>query len=118
MSQDSASTPGSIPRLRWARAQRFRLTGKGQEALRGWREGLERSRATDGRVAFDAEREAWAKTFGVQSDDGLLVSELSGAPMKLEDLTRALEDTGASREQLKSMLERLHGQGLVEAVTA
>lgn len=108
----------NTPKLRWARAQRFRLTGKGAEGLKAWRAALEKVQGADGRMAFDAARAEWAKAFAVEGEDGLLVSELSGAPMRLEDLLKSLEDTGATRDQVKAALERLHGSGLVEPVAA
>ena len=106
----------STAKLRWARAQRFRLTGKGAEGLKAWRAAMEKVQGADGRMAFDAVRIEWAKQFAVQAEDGLLVSELSGAPMRLEDLLKTLEDTGTTRDQVKSALERLHTAGLVEPV--
>ncbi len=105
-------------RLRWGRAQKFRLTGKGTDAERSLREGLAASQQGNGRVAFDAAREGWAKTFGVQSDDGQVIAELSGPPLKLESIMTALEHTGASRDQVKDALERLFQAKLVEPVTA
>ena len=110
--------PATSSKLRWARAQRFRLTGKGADALKAWRTAMEQVQGAAGRSAFDASRAAWAKSFAVEPEDGLLVSELSGAPLRLEDLLKSLEDTGATRDQVKQALERLHGSGLVEPVTA
>ena len=106
----------NTPKLRWARAQRFRLTGKGAEALKAWRTAMEQVQGANGRTAFDAIRVEWAKQFAVQAEDGLLVSELSGAPMRLEDLLETLEGTGTTRDQAKAGLDRLHGAGLVEPV--
>jgi hypothetical protein len=110
--------PVTTTKLRWARAQRFRLTGKGAEGLKAWRAAMEKVQGADGRTAFDAIRIVWAKDFAVEPEDGLLVSELSGAPLRLEDLLKSLEDTGTSRDQVKAGLERLHTAGLVEPVAA
>ncbi len=110
--------PVTTTKLRWARAQRFRLTGKGADGLKAWRAAMEKVQGADGRTAFDAVRVAWAKDFAVEPEDGLLVSELSGAPLRLEDLLKSLEDTGTSRDQVKGGLERLHTAGLVEPVAA
>jgi hypothetical protein len=105
-------------KLRWARAQRFRLTARGTESLTAWNAGLAGVQGADGRGAFDQMRVEWAKTFKAQSEDGLLISELSGAPLRLEDLLKSLEDTGATRDDVKDGLERLHGAGLIEPVAA
>jgi hypothetical protein len=79
---------------------------------------MQQVQGADGRTAFDAIRVEWAKSFGVEPEDGLLVSELAGPPLRLEDLLKSLEDTGTSRDQVKSALERLHTSGLVEPVAA
>ena len=85
---ESEAPATNTAKLRWARAQRFRLTGKGAEGLKAWRAAMEKVQGADGRMAFDAVRIEWAKQFAVQAEDGLLVSELSGAPMRLEDLLK------------------------------
>lgn len=94
------------------------MTGKGAEGLKAWRAAMEKVQGASGRTAFDAARVEWARQFAVESEDGLLVSELSGTPMRLEDLLKTLEDTGTTRDQVKAALERLHTAGLVEPVAA
>lgn len=114
-------TDGDQPsRLRWARSQRFRLTAKGLEAERSWQERLAKDRAgsVGGRAGFDTASTEWAKAFGVQPDDAAFLSELATETRRLEDVLAALADTGVSREQVKTVLERLHAAGLLEPVTA
>jgi hypothetical protein len=104
-------------RLRWARSQRFRLTAKGLEAERDWKERLAGAQGA-GRSGFDTAVAEWAKSFGVKPDDTAVMSELAVETRRLEDVLAALADTGVSREQVKQVLERLHGAGLLEPVTA
>ena len=110
--------PTATPaRLRWGRSQRFRLTSRGVEAETLWRTRLAEVQSA-GRAAFDASLASWATEFKVQPDDAAYVSELSSSPLRLEDVARAIADTGASREDAKKALERLFEAGLVEPVQA
>jgi len=111
MSEQSAPT-----KLRWARGQRFSLTAAGQAALTAYQDGVKSSQQ-EGRTAFEAFRTQWSQQQKVEADDGLVLSELA-SPRKLEELLDALADTGASREAVKKMVERLHGAGLVSPVTS
>ncbi len=110
------SEPSAPTKLRWARGQRFRLTETGQGALASYQEGVKTSQQ-EGRTAFEAFRSGWAQAQKVEADDGLVLAELA-EPRKLEELLDAVADTGASREGVKKMLERLFGAGLVEPVTS
>lgn len=116
MTDADQPSSSSTPRLRWARSQRFRLTSKGVEAENIWRVRLAGVRGADGRAAFDAGLASWATEFKVQPDDAAYVRELAPAPLRLEDVAKAVADTGASREDAKKALERLFEAGLVEPV--
>lgn len=106
MSEESVPT-----KLRWARGQKFTLTVTGQAALTAYHDGIKISQQ-EGRVAFEAFRTQWSQAQKVEADDGLVLSELE-KPRKLEELLESLADTGASREGVKKMVERLFGAGLV-----
>ncbi len=110
------SEPSAPTKLRWARGQRFRLTPQGQTALDSYQEGV-KAHQQESRAAFEAFRTQWAQAQKVESDDGLVLAELA-APRKLEELLESLADTGASREGVKKMVERLFGAGLVEPLTS
>lgn len=117
------STKGVLPasmsdadqhaRLRWARSQRFRLTSRGLEADSEWRTTLSSVRS-QGKTIYEAALSTWATTFKVQPDDASYLSELREKPVRLEDVAKALADTGASREHVKQALERLFEAGLME----
>ncbi len=101
-------------RLRWARSQKFRLTSKGAEAELLWRTRLSEVRS-QGKQIFEAALQEWAAQFKVRPDDAAFLSELAAAPVRLEDVAKAVADTGASREQVKQVLERLYEAGLMES---
>ncbi|MFT3840885.1 MAG: hypothetical protein QM723_28100 [Myxococcaceae bacterium] len=111
MSEESAPT-----KLRWARGQKFTLTAQGQTALTAYHDGIKSSQQ-EGRVAFEAFRTQWSSQQKVEADDGLVLAELE-KPRKLEELLESLADTGASREGVKKMVERLFGAGLVAPLTS
>ncbi len=101
------------PRLKWARSQRFRLTAKGQEAQDIWKAKLAEVRS-QGKALFDAAQAEWGKTFGLRADDAAYLAELSGAPLRVEDIEKNFTDLGASRQDVKDALGRLYDAGLAE----
>lgn len=105
------------PRLKWARSQRFRLTVRGEEALVAWKERLGTVQS-QGKAAFDGAQAEWAKAFTIQPDDTPFVSELSAAPLRVEDIEKAFADLGVSRQGVKDSLLRLYEAGLVEPAPA
>ncbi len=110
------TTADQPARLRWARSQRFRLTSRGLDAERDWRARLAGAQG-GGRAGFDAAAADWAKGLGLEPDDGSCLGELSTQTLRLEELSKALADTGVSRERVKQVLERLFEKGLLEPVT-
>lgn len=106
--------PGHQARLRWARSQKFRLTSKGAEAELLWRTRLSEVRSL-GKQIFESALQEWAAQYKVRPDDAAFLSELAGPPVRLEDIAKAVADTGASREQVKQVLERLYEAGLMES---
>ncbi len=112
---DQAASPNqNQTRLRWARSQKFRLTPKGGEAELLWRTRLSEVRS-QGKQIFEAALQEWATQFKVRPDDAAYLSELAAQPVRLEDIAKAVADTGASREQVKTVLERLYEAGLMES---
>lgn len=106
------------PRLKWPRSQRFILSPTGQGAFQSWKDALAAAQG-QGKTAFDSAQQAWAKSAGVEPDDVTVLSELADSQGKrLEDVVAALQDLGASREQVKSSVERLYSAQLVDPVSA
>jgi hypothetical protein len=107
-------TTGEVrPRLKWARSQRFRLTVRGEEALRAWKARLADVQG-QGKGAFDGTQVEWAKGLGINPDDTPTLTELGGTPLRVEDIEKSFADLGLSRQAVKDSLLRLYDAGLVE----
>ncbi len=100
---------------RWPRGQKFTLSLAGREAQEAYRSAVLSARGQS-RAALDAALATWAEPRQVQPGDGVLLGELLERPRGLPDLTRALEDAGASGAEVRAALGRLVGAGLVEAI--
>lgn len=103
------------PRRRWPRSQRFILSEKGVTAEADYRSTIVASRAdaAGGRDAFDAAREQWARTWGVQTDDGLYLGEVKAGPKTLEQLVAALESCDKTKQDAIDAVGRTFDAGLV-----
>lgn len=105
---------------RWPRSQKFRLSPQGTEAGERYREMIATARegAQEGRRAFDAARTAWALGLTLQPGDGVFLGELLRGAQSIEELLRALEDCGTTRQETHEAVDRLTAAGLMEAVPA
>jgi hypothetical protein len=103
------------PRRRWPRSQRFILSEKGIAAEAEYRAAIVTSRDEQirSRDAFDAARAAWAKTYGIESDDGLYLCEVKAGPRSLEQLVTALESCDKTKTDAIEALGRTFDAGLV-----
>ncbi|MHB8879501.1 MAG: hypothetical protein ACYC8T_37890 [Myxococcaceae bacterium] len=104
------------PNKRWPRSQRFQLSAKGSEAEASYREVIVAARAEEGRQSFDAARAAWAAKLTLDPTDGLYLGELQNGPRTIEEITRALETCGSTRQEVHVAIDRLTGAGMMEAV--
>ncbi len=100
---------------RWPRGQKFTLSLAGREAHEAHRTAVQAARGLS-RAALDAALSAWAAPRQVQPADGVLLGELLDDPRGLGDLTRALEDAGASAAEVRAAVARLVSAGLVDLV--
>lgn len=101
------------PKVRWRRGHRFTLSDRGRDAEREYRETIVSARDQPGRVAFDSARAAWAKTHGLNADDGLYLVELADGVATLAQLVAALESCGKSKVDALASLDRLADAGLI-----
>lgn len=103
------------PRRRWPRSQRFILSEKGVTAEADYRSTIIASRddAARGRDAFDAARTEWARTWGVQTDDGLYLGEVKAGPKTLEQLVTALETCDKTKQDAIEAVGRTFDAGLL-----
>jgi hypothetical protein len=67
-----------------------------------------------GRAALDSALQAWASPRAVAPGDGVVLAELTGKELGLNDLFAALEAAGFVRDEVKAALARLANAGLVE----
>lgn len=106
-----------VERTRFGRAQKFRLSAKGNEAVSAYTLMVEKARAGSGRAQFDAAREAWSAPRGLTSEDGLFLVEFGMGERTLPEVTRELEDCATGKE-VKAAVERLLACGMLEPVPA
>ncbi|MFL5354290.1 hypothetical protein [Archangium sp.] len=104
-------------RIRFGRAQKFRLSTKGNEAVSAYTLMVEKSRAGLGRAQFDAARTDWSVPRGITSEDGLFLVEFGMGERTISEVARNLEDC-ASAKEVKVAVERLLGCGMLEPVPA
>ncbi len=100
---------------RWPRGQKFTLSAAGEAAELAHREVVNGARSS-GRSGLQAALSAWATPLGVQGGDGVLLVELRGQKKGLNDLARALEDTGIEPDEVKAAVDRLVLAGLAQPV--
>src|SRR3954467_2853538 len=81
-----------IPRTKWNRSQRFRLTAAGREAGHAYRPDIVASRVEAGRKSFDAARSEWAARLALEPTEGLYLAELLEAPRTMPVIATALDD--------------------------
>jgi hypothetical protein len=108
-------TPLPTAPRRWPRGQKFTLSIAGREAEAAHREAVNAARSS-GRATLSAALAGWAGPLRVEPGDGVLLAELSGAKKGLNDLARALEDTGIEPAEVKAAVDRLVVAGLAEPV--
>ncbi|QRN98527.1 hypothetical protein JRI60_05605 [Archangium violaceum] len=104
-------------KVRFGRAQKFRLSPKGSEAVSAYTLMVEKARAGAGRAQFDAAREAWSSPRGLTSEDGLFLVEFGMGERTVSEAARGLEDCASSKE-VKAAVDRLLGCGMLEPVPA
>lgn len=102
---------------RWPRGQKFRLTALGQDAVAKYQDVLKGAREAGGRAAFDEATKAFAAPLGLQAGDGAFLSELKAQPRTIVDLMELLQDGGATKAEVKGVLDRLIAAKLVEPVS-
>lgn len=105
-------------KLRWPRSQKFTLSEKGVTAEADYRSTIVLSREDAGRnrAAFDTARTAWAKTWGVETDDGLYLCEISASPKTMQELVTALEACDKTKQDAIDAVGRTFDAGLLVAV--
>lgn len=111
----TGTAPRTSPPRRWPRGQKFTLTAAGVAAELTHREAVNGARSS-GRASLEAALAAWATPLLLKGTDGVLLPELNGQKKGLNDLARALEDTGIEPSEVKDAVDRLVLAGLAEPV--
>ena len=106
------------PGKRWPRSQKFRLSSRGAEAEASYQHMINGAKEGEGRNSFDAARQAWSAPLSLLPNDGLFLVELRGAPLSIEEMTRALEPCGTTKREIKEAIDRLSTLGIIEPVPA
>ncbi len=111
----TGSAPVTSTPKRWPRGQKFTLSPAGEAAELAHRDAVNGARSS-GRAALQTALAAWAEPLRVQLGDGVLLVELRGQKKGLNELSRALEDTGIEPAEVKAAVDRLVLAGLAQAV--
>lgn len=101
---------------KWHRTQRFGLSSTGSAAGAQYREMIIAARESEGRGAFDAARTAWAQTTKLDPGDGAFLGELLEGPLTIDQLFRALDACGTTRDETRSAVDRLAAGGYLETL--
>lgn len=101
---------------KWHRSQRFSLSSTGSEAGARYREMIIAARESEGRGAFDAARTAWAQKTLLDPGDGAFLGELLDGPLTIDQLFRALDACGTTRDETRSAVDRLSSGGFLETL--
>lgn len=105
-------------KTRFGRAQKFRLSTKGTEAVEAYASVIAGAKPGAGRAPFDAARKAWSEPLGLTPEDGLFLGEFGSADKTLAEAARNLEGCGTSPRELKAAVARLLERGMLEPVPA
>ncbi|ATB31154.1 hypothetical protein [Melittangium boletus] len=104
-------------RIRFGRAQKFRLAAKGSEAVAAYTLMVEKAREGVGRAQFDAARATWSEPRNLKPEDGLYLVEFSQAERTIPETVKRL-DNCATPKEVKAAIERLLECGMLEPVPA
>jgi len=105
-------------KVRFGRAQKFRLSPKGTEAAQSYAAMIEAAKDGTGRAQFDAARAAWGAPLGLSAEEGLFLVEFSEGPRTIPEAVRSLESCGTTAKEVKAAVERLLTNGMLEPLPA
>jgi hypothetical protein len=103
-------------KVRYARSQKFRLSEKGNEAVKAYEVTIAEARTGHGRAEFEEARKAWGAPRGLTADDAPFLVEFGTNGRTLKETAEALADAGLTPKQVKDAADRLLGVGMLEAV--
>jgi hypothetical protein len=105
-------------KTRFGRAQKFRLSPKGTEAMTAYALMVKEAQSGSGRAQFDAARASWSTPRGLAPEDGLFLVEFGESDRTLPEAVRNLDGCGTTAKEVKAALTRLLECGMIEPVPA
>ncbi|MCP3168198.1 hypothetical protein [Myxococcus qinghaiensis] len=105
-------------KVRYGRAQKFRLSPKGTEAVAAYTVMIEAAKAGSGRAQFDAARATWGASLGLAAEDGLFLVEFEAGGRTVSEATHSLEGCDISAKVVKEAVDRLLKCGMLEPLPA
>ncbi len=110
------SSPTPSPAKRWPRGQRFLLSARGTDVEAAYQAAIQEVRAL-GRDALDLAQRRWSEPLGLETCDGVVLSELRPGKRSLADLSKSLEVCGTTPAQVRDAVDRLVARGMVEPIS-
>jgi hypothetical protein len=104
----------TVEKVRFGRAQKFRLSPRGSEAAASYALMIEGAREGTGRSQFDMARNSWGASVGLAAEDGLYLVEFGDAARTIPEAVRNLESCGTTAKEVKAAVERLLKHGMLE----
>ena len=108
----------STEKVRFGRAQKFRLSPKGAEAKEAYALMVKEAQSGSGRAEFDAARAGWSGPRGLVAEDGLFLVEFGEGERTIPEAVRNLDGCGTTAKEVKAAVERLLEYGMLEPVPA
>jgi hypothetical protein len=105
-------------KVRFGRAQKFRLSPRGAEAASAYAAMIEQARSGSGRAQFDAARNGWGTQLGLKAEDGLFIADFAAGPRTIAEAARSLDGCGTTAKEVKAAVDRLLALGILEPVPA
>ncbi|WP_224248802.1 hypothetical protein [Hyalangium gracile] len=108
----------NVEKVRFGRAQKFRLSPKGIEAKEAYTLMVKEAQSGSGRAQFDAARTGWGTPRGLSPEDGLFLVEFGEGDRTIPEAVRNLDGCGTTAKEVKVAVERLLACGMIEPVPA
>jgi hypothetical protein len=98
---------------KWTPTQCFAISPRGREAEAAYRYAVEKKKAFDARGGSESGRAAWARTFGIEPDDGAFLKTVLSKPLNFDGMLGAVAG-GKSRQDVLAAVGRLIQAGLIQ----
>jgi hypothetical protein len=105
-------------KLRWPPRLRFIVTEQGHDALLAYEQSIQgyHSQENQERREFDRIQEKWAQSYGVTSQDAVVLTEFNSKPLLPKEVQSSLDCCGTTLKEVQSAIDRLYLAGLLAPV--